>query len=138
MSHRSIMMSLALGVALALPHGAEAFSGKKNTRVNPVDDKVFEVITKNSGRTTDYWCGAADYARRALGADWRATIYIARTRGQSVTTNRRSAVHFTLDPSRAPQAPEGGFFQFGALKEGDNMSVQRANQYCTEPVPRNF
>ena len=138
MSHTSLALTLALGATLALPHAADAFSGKKNTRVNPVNDKVFEVIIKNSSRSTDYWCGAADYARRGLGADWRARIYIARARGQSVTTNRRSAVHFTLDPASAPGADQIGIIRFGQLQEGDSMSVQQAHQYCTEPVPRNL
>lgn len=136
MSHTSVLTVLALGSALAFPQSADAFSGKKSTRINPVNDKVFEVIARTAGSATDYWCGAADYARRGLGVDWRATLYIARGRGPSVTTNRRSAVHFTLDPASAPQSAGNSVFQFGDLIAGDSMSVQRAHQNCTYPVPR--
>jgi hypothetical protein len=104
--------------------------------VNPVDDKVFEVIARTSGSAGDYWCGAADYAQRGLGVAWTATLYISRGRGPSETTNRRTAVQFTLDPARAPQSAGGRIFQFGDLRAGDSMSVQRAHQYCTYPVPR--
>lgn len=136
MSYVAFLATLALGAAFALPNSADAFSGKKNTRVNPVDDQVFEVIARTAGSATNYWCGAADYARRGLNAPWTATLYIARGRGPSVTTNRRTAVHFTLDPSRAPQSAAGTIFQFGDLIEGDSLSVQRAHQYCVQPVPK--
>ena len=125
----------AVGAILALlpilvPDAALAFSGKRNTRVAPVNDAVFEVVARGSGTGYDYWCGAADYARRALGAGWNDTIYIARGRGQSVTTGRRSAVQFTLDAGAAGITPIEPSISLNALKVGDNMSVQQANNYC--------
>lgn len=115
---------------LLVPDAALAFSGKRSTRIAPVNKAVFEVVARGSGTGYDYWCGASDYARRALGAEWSATIYIARGRGTSVTTGRRSAVQFTLDPDAAGITPVPPSLSLNALKVGDNMSVQQANTYC--------
>jgi len=120
----------------AMPGTADAFKGKRGTTINPVDSAIFEVLARTAGSGPDYWCGAADYARRALGADWTATIYIARGRGPSVTTNRRSAVHYTLDPAAAGITPIEPAISLNALKVGDNMSVQQANGYCVMPSTR--
>lgn len=129
------------GALLALlpvlsPDAAMAFSGKRGTRVAPVNDVVFEVVARGSGTGYDYWCGAADYARRALGAAWTDTIYIARGRGQSVTTGRRSAVQFTLNPSAAGITATGPSLSLNSFKVGDNMSVQQGNTYCNMPPDR--
>ena len=132
----------AAGAVLALlpmlaPDTAYAFSGRNGTRVAPVSNAVFEVVARGSGTGYDYWCGAADYARRALGAGWSDTIYIARGRGQSVTTGRRSAVQFTLDPGAAGITPIAPSLSLNALKVGDNMSVTQANNFCNMG-PRRF
>jgi len=123
----SAMLAL---LPMLVPDPALAFSGKRGTRVAPVNKAVFEVVARGSGSGYDYWCGAADYARRALGAGWQDTIYIARGRGQSVTTGRRSSVQFTLDPAAAGITPTGPSLSLNSLKVGDNMSVTQANQYC--------
>jgi len=117
-------------VPVLTPDPGLAFRGGGDTRVAPVNKAVFEVVARGSGTGYAYWCGAADYARRALGADWQDTIYIARGRGESVTTGRRSAVQFTLDPVAAGITPTGSSISLNALKVGDNMSVTQANSYC--------
>lgn len=132
---------VAVGAVMALltgfaPQAADAFNGKFGVRVAQVNDAVFEVVPRSSGSGPVFWCGAADYARQVLGAGWKTTIYIARGRGQSVTTNRRSAVQFTLDPSTAGITPIEQSLSLNSLKVGDNMSVQQANQYCTMPPSR--
>lgn len=117
-------------VSLLAPDVADAFSGKRGTRIAPVNNAVFEVVARGAGTGYDYWCGASDYARRALGAGWNATVFIARGRGTSVTTGRRSAVQFTLDAAAAGITPIPPSLSLNALKVGDNMSVQQANSYC--------
>lgn len=116
--------------ALALPAPADAFTGRRGVKVNPVDSVVFEVIARTAGSGADYWCGAAEYAQRALGAPWTATIFIARGRGPSVTTGRKSAVQFTLDPSAAGTSDDKRSWSLNALRAGDSMSVQSAYTYC--------
>ena len=137
MTNQLLISAILVGVlTVAMPGTADAFKGKRGTTVNPVDGAVFEVMARTAGSGPDYWCGASDYARRALGADWQARIYIARGRGQSATTNRRSAVHFTLDPAAAGIKPIDPAISLNALKVGDNMSVQQANGYCVMPSTR--
>lgn len=129
--------SLALTAAgiLAIPTSADAFTGRRGTRVNPVDAVVFEVIARTAGSGADYWCGAGEYASRGLGAPWTARIYIARGRGPSVTTGRKSAVQFTLDPAAAGVTPTAPTISLNTLRVGDSMSVQQARGHCPmQPV----
>lgn len=123
-------------IATVTPQPAAAFNGKFGVRVAQVNDVVFEVVPRSSGSGPIFWCGAADYARQVLGAGWKTTIYIARGRGKSVTTNRRSSVQFTLDATAAGITPIAPSLSLNSLKVGDNMSVQQANHYCTMPPSR--
>jgi len=131
----SVALMVALLPALA-PDTASAFSGKRGTRVAQVNNAVFEVVARSSGSGPEYWCGASDYARRALGAGWKTEIYIARGRGTSVTTGRRSAVQFTIDPGAAGVTPAPPSLSLNSLKVGDHMSVQQGNTYCNMPPVR--
>ncbi|TMV08046.1 hypothetical protein FGK63_11410 [Ruegeria sediminis] len=122
---------------LVLATQAQAFSSANGYRVNQVDNAVFEVIPRGRSNTNFYWCSASDYARRVLGAGWQDRIYIARGYGPSVTTGRKTAVQFTLNPQAAGVTPlESGGFRSG-LQAGDSMSVQQANAYC-DPFPARF
>ena len=129
--------ALALMLMALAPDLAHAFSGRRGTTVNPVNSAVFEVVPRSSGNGEVFWCGAADYARRVLGAGWQDRIYIARGRGESVTTGRRSAVQFTLDPAAAGITPaEQQSLSLNSLRVGESMSVQQANNYCNMPPSR--
>lgn len=121
---------------MLVPDAALAFTGRRGTRAAPVNNAVFEVVPRGSGIGPDFWCGAAEYARRELGAAWSDKIYIARGRGQSVTTGRRSSVQFTLNPEAAGITPIEPSLSLNALKVGDNMSVTQANGYCNRGPDR--
>ena len=136
MKQTGICLALASTLLLSVPQIAEALSGRRGTTINAVNASVFEVVACGSGRGADYWCGAADYARWALGVGWTQDIYIARGRGPSVTTGRKSAVQFTLDPTAAGITPASPSLSLNALKVGDSMSVQMANTYCSQPPVR--
>jgi hypothetical protein len=128
---RLISILVACFAALS-PIPAEAFAGRNGTSVNPINDDVFEVITRTAGSTSDYWCGASEYARRELGAGWQDRLYVVQGRGPSVTTNRRTAVQFTLSPDAAGVVPLTSTFRLSQLQVGDNMSIQMANQQCAQ------
>lgn len=137
MKHIVTACTVAAALATSLPEQADAFTANNGVRVNPVNSAIFEVVPRGSGRTNDFWCGASEYARRALGAGWKTQIYVARGRDVSVTTGRRSSVQFTIDPQAAGITPvDGGFFRSG-FTVGDSMSVSQANGLC-EPVPIRF
>ncbi|MEP4037252.1 MULTISPECIES: hypothetical protein [unclassified Pseudophaeobacter] len=123
---------LSLGLVGLVATGASAFSARDGSRVNPVSDAVFEVVPKAGGLGRNYWCAAGDYAQRALKSPWEAHLYISRSRGASETTNRRSAVQFTLQPSLAGSPPTGAFGSVNALARGDNMRVRDAFNLCNQ------
>ncbi len=113
---------------------ADAFTSRKGARVNPVNSLVFEVVPRNS-RGSEIWCGAADYAHRALGAPWQSRIYVYREMGQSETTGRRTAVQFTMDPQAAGIAPGASSLSLNNFVVGDSMSVQQAFTHCQKSFP---
>jgi len=136
MNCKSLGVCAATALLIVAPTLADAFNGKRGTRVAPVNDAIFEVVGRASADGMDYWCGAADYARRALGAPWTARVFIAQGRAQSVTTNRKSAVQFTLNPGAAGTSSGSPSLSLNSLREGDNMTVQQAYSYCQVPRMR--
>jgi hypothetical protein len=131
---KTAMLSLVL-VAAVSP--VQALTGRFGAQIRQVDENIFEVVGQNSAASGwEYWCGAAEYARRALNADWSDRIYVVRGRGRSVTSNRRSAVHFTLNPDILTSEPVRSFLILKSLQVGDNMTVQRANTECQRPPAR--
>lgn len=116
---------------------ADAFTSTNGQRVNQASEAVFEVVARGRSRTNDYWCSASEFARRVLGAGWRDQIYVVRGYGPSVTTGRRTAVQFTLDPQAAGVTPLDGGVIVSGWTVGDGMSIQRANGFC-EPGPIRF
>lgn len=118
------------GVAVsASTSSGGSFVSRYGPRVNQVNNAIFEVIPHAGVMTDDYWCAAADYARRRLGADWSDQVYVASSYTTSVTTGRRSAVQFTLDPAGAGITPIDVSFRSG-FKVGDSMSVNQADSRC--------
>ena len=134
MTYKAFGVALILGAAIALPDIGDAFTSKRGARVNPVNDIVFEVVPRNSGSGEVIWCAAADYAQRELRAPWQARIYVVRGRGPSVTTGRRTAVQFTLDPTAAGVTPITPSLSLNSLQAGDNMTVQNGHTYCQRSI----
>ncbi|MFK7752812.1 MAG: hypothetical protein AB8B51_09695 [Sedimentitalea sp.] len=126
-----IWKSMAVAVALvAVPQISLAFTAPKGARVNPLQTGGFEVVPRGAVNSDVYWCAAASYARRVLGAPWRDHVVVTRGRGLSVTTGRRTAVQFTT----VARANAG--VTAGNLAKGQSMSVQRANTFCRIPAAR--
>jgi len=117
---------------------AYALTTSYGSKVNAVNDVVFEVVGQNSAASgQEYWCGASEFARRALKAGWRDQIFLVRGRGPSETTNRKSAVQFTLNPQAAGVSPAEASLSLNAMNPGENLTVQRAHQYCSA-IPGRF
>lgn len=130
MNKRMTGAALIATFAFALPGAGDAFTSKLGARVNPVNAAVFEVVPRSSGTGQVFWCSAADYAQRELGASWQARVYVVRGRAQSETTGRRSSVQFTLDPKAAGITPASSSISLNTFVVGDSMSVQQAHSYC--------
>ncbi|GGH20581.1 hypothetical protein SAMN05444007_101420 [Cribrihabitans marinus] len=110
------------------PPGA-AFATPYGTRVYQVSDAVFEVVPFPLAGTDEYWCGAAEYARRRLGADWSDQLYIVRGVGRSAAAGGRSSVQFTLTPEAVGVTPIDLQVRTG-FKVGDHQSVTRGHGLC--------
>lgn len=105
------------------------FSTPGGAGVYQINANVFEVVGSSSRGASIYWCGASEYARRALGQSWETQISISRTLGPSQATDRTSAVQFTLNPSAVGVTPFRSSFP-NQLQVGDTNSVSQANLYC--------
>lgn len=127
----------ALALSLALPQPGQAdFNARFEMRVSQVDAAVFEVYGSSAASADRYWCGAADYAHRALGAAWTSDIYVVRGRGPGVSVNKRTTVQFTLDPVAAGVSPADPGIITLPLRVGSSRSVQAAFQDCDRPPVR--
>ncbi|MBY6056661.1 hypothetical protein KUV26_07195 [Leisingera daeponensis] len=128
---KNFVVAAALACVTAAPAAADTFLANRGVRVLPVDDIIYEVVPGRSGGTWDYWCAAAEYARRVLGANWTDRFYVVRGRDVSVTTGLRSSVQFTLYPERAGVPPKTGWLSLG-FRPGDSLSVQQGYGYCVQ------
>ncbi|NSY37627.1 hypothetical protein [Leisingera sp. ANG59] len=128
---KNLIAAAVLACAFAAPAAADTFLGNRGVRVLPVNDIVFEVVPGRSGGTWDYWCAAAQYARRVLGAKWTDRYYVVRGRDVSVTTGRRSSVQFTLKPEQAGVPAKTGWLSLG-FRSGESLSVQQGYGYCVQ------
>lgn len=112
--------------ALGIPVTADA--ARNGYRTEPINSTDFEVIPRAQQFTDGYWCAAADFARRKLGAGWQQQIYVLRGYGPSVTTGRKTAVQFTLKkPAEVPAQPS---FVLTPFVPGSSVSVQGAEARC--------
>ncbi|SMO49043.1 hypothetical protein [Ruegeria faecimaris] len=124
---KKVITSAVLAAATLFEPGAvtAAPNGFQTVAVN---DKVFEVIPRARRDVDGYWCAAADFARRSLGAGWQQNIYVVRGYGPSEATGRRTAVQFSLTPP-ANVEQSTSFVSIG-FQPGQSRSVQNANGLC--------
>ncbi|APG46281.1 hypothetical protein [Phaeobacter porticola] len=128
------ILSLSVAAAIGLSACAEATPTGHVTmdsaRVFALPDGSFEVAPPQGSVRSAFWCGAADYARRALGAGWNQEIYVARGMGKGVAVNRKSTVHFTLTPVENARG-DSWLKRTNAYNVGDRLSVQEADHQCS-------
>ena len=86
--------TIATAIALTVP--ALATAAPNGYRTESINSTDFEVIPRARQDIDGYWCAAADFARRKLGAGWQQKIYVLRGYGPSETTGRRTAIQFSL------------------------------------------
>jgi hypothetical protein len=122
------VLSLAAFVA---PHDAVAYDAANGMEVNQVNDNVFEVIPRDEARSGNtYWCAAGEYAEQELRASARDQLYVARGMGPSETTDRVSAVQFTLDPAAAGITPAPLSEDEETFNVGGSMEIGLARADC--------
>ncbi len=123
------MMITATLAAFALGIPATAEAAPNGYRTEPINGTDFEVIPRADQFTEGYWCAAADFARRKLGAGWQQPIYVLRGYGPSVTTGRRTAVQFSIKQPTGV-TPQQSSIVTSSFVPGSSMSVSAANARC--------
>ena len=99
------------------------------TPVYPITDTTFEVGLRPGQPFRAFWCSAADYARRELGADWNDRIYVLRGLGNGRISGAPDAVEFSLDP--VDQAAQPSLrLSSNAFTVGQSRTVNSANGDC--------
>ncbi len=121
------IMSYTMAALVLLNVPAVATAAPNGFQTEPISSTEFEVIPRARRDVDGYWCAAADFARRSLGAGWQQPIYVARGYGPSVTTGRKTAVQFSLAAPANAQQNMGISVGFTA---GQSRTVQSANGLC--------
>lgn len=98
-----------------------------------LNDNVFEVAPRNNSTnfSWDVWCGASDFARRQLNANWQDPVYVYRERGPGVSASARETVHFTLNEQVLP-VPASVMTSVDELATGQFMTVRDAGKLCDQ------
>lgn len=98
-----------------------------------LNEDVFEVAPRNNSTnfSWDVWCGASDFARRQLKADWQDPVYVYRGRGPGVSVSERETVHFTLNEQVLP-VPASVMTSVEELAVGQFMTVRDATNICDQ------
>ncbi|TNJ41800.1 hypothetical protein [Phaeobacter sp. B1627] len=116
---------------------ADFYAPRTQARVYALDARSFEVVPQIGANGASYWCTAADFARRRLGAGWSQMIYVQKGRADSVVSGRIDAVTFTLD--EIPRAEGYPLIRRAyGFKPGDAFSLSTAEGFCHEVEPLLF
>lgn len=96
MKRLSIFLIAGLAACEATEGGGFVTSG--GARVNPVSADTFEVYVRPGNEINQFWCGAGEYASRALGAPQNARVYVVGGAGQGFTVDSPNTMQFSLLP----------------------------------------
>ncbi|WP_293575488.1 hypothetical protein [Phaeobacter sp.] len=118
------------GIGAVAEAAGKVHVSPERIRVFDLGNGQFEVVPPRGEVRDAYWCGAADYARRSLGAGWGQEIYVVRGLGEGVAINRKSTVLFSLSPV-ASDKTESFIRRSNAFDVGDRLSVQEADHKCS-------
>lgn len=121
---QKMLVTVAMIALSALPASAQVFTAENNAKVTPLAGGVFSVAEEKRFGVPGQWCGAADYALRALNADWMDRIYVQRQGAQR-------AVEFALSPNGTTPS-KITVISNSAKTPGANFTVQRAFRICMD------
>ena len=122
------ILPLLLTALISAPGLALAWRAWNWHEVYPVNDKVWEVLSRPGSGPADFWCGAGDYALSVLRAPVVQRIYIWREVGASVTKPGYRSVQFAFEPPAGADTTTG--YSLNIKRPGDNLTVAAARQYC--------
>lgn len=121
-------MTYAALLAATLTVPETAFAARNGYQTVGLNNTDFEVIPRARTDVDGYWCAAADFARRTLGAGWQQQIYVVRGYGPSQATGRKTSVLFSIKPPAGVEAQVKPIT--AGFTPGQSRSVQSANALC--------
>ncbi len=128
---KRIRTTLFVSIGAAVIATAASATMPDGWEVNPVNSVVYEAVSEGAHGGAAFWCAAGTYAEVHLKAKPGDEIYVARGAGPSVTTNRRSAAQFTLDPEAAGITPAESSGDLNEPNVGEHMSAGQARTFCS-------
>lgn len=130
--YRPLLAGLVLGLVATQ---AGAFRAENGLDVNPLPGPAtFEVIQSRGAGPMQFWCAAADYARRELNGDASDRVVLTEPRHAAATDPRREGVSFRLVAREARQETTGR--GFATVREaGETYSVSMAENLCRVDQP---
>lgn len=123
-----ILRALVVAAVVLTPNWALAFKASNWLKVNPVSGTVFEVVGLTGSGPGDYWCAAAEYVMRTQTNSATQRIYVVRGLGQSETTDRKSAVQFSISEPVDVDTRPG--LSLSVERVGENLNSASARSYC--------
>ncbi|MCV6585514.1 MAG: hypothetical protein OIF47_08260 [Marinibacterium sp.] len=114
----------------AAPTGA--FRARFGFTVVPTAPNTFDIIPRRTTMKEAYWCAAGDYARRALGLDWKTRLWVVEGYHKSTTSGATSLATFTTDPAAHGLSAPQGAAALDMLAVGSNESVTGAFGRCRD------
>ena len=100
---------------------AYGYQARNGQTVTPRGAQDFVVEQRNGAAVRAYWCAAAEYAQRELGAGFSTRVY----RASEPPRRRGEAIAFTLDPAR--RASASGLV---VLNDDGGLSVNHGLFFC--------
>lgn len=97
-------------------------------RVVPFDDGRFEVVARPGTGAADYFCAAADYAMRFLGAQAADRVVVRRPDGPSLANPGGRSVVFEVAPAGSVARSRGILVRTN--EAGANRTVAHARALC--------
>ncbi|MFY0617893.1 hypothetical protein [Shimia sp.] len=126
---RLSLCAVTLAALVACSDGGGGFVTMTGVRVNSVNADVFEVIARPDNEVNQLWCGAGEYARRALGAAVNDRVYVVSGGGPAVTTKAPSSAQFSLKPPAQVTGATGHKSYWGP-RVGRSKFVADASSSC--------
>lgn len=133
-SMKTMLSPLVVLALAAHAPPAEAFTAINQIEVNPLPQAdTFEVIQSRGAGPREFWCAAADYAKRRLDAGAGQRIVLDEPRHGSETRQGRTAVTFRLAPKGTRPESTGGV-SITVRRPGEAYSVFFAYGFCGDYI----
>jgi len=126
---RPILAACAVAL-LATSSVAQQSMTHAGFEIHPVNDVVYEAVSDGAHGGAAFWCAAGLFVEAKLKAPPKTEIYVVRGAGPSVTTNRRSAAQFTIEPEKAGVTPAESSSDLNNLVVGEHMHASLARNFC--------